>query len=287
MDLPKKTHRKRKRINAIFHALFFGTTFFGVLILAILIFDIARDGLRHIDWHFLTSFASRFPDRSGIFSALMGSLWVIGCTIPLILIVGVATAIFLEEYQGKNRFTLFIQTNINNLAGVPSIIYGILGLAIFVRFLGMGYVVLAGVLTMTLLILPIVIVASQEALRSVPISLRHASLALGATKWQTIYRVVLPSALPGILTGTILALSRAIGETAPLIMVGAVAYIRFVPQSLWDPYTVLPIQIYSWMTLPKEEFHELAAAAILVLLTLLILMNALAIFIRNRYQKRM
>lgn len=286
MELSKARFRRRKMWNRLAHGLFFLATLVGVLVLAVLIADTIRDGWRHLDWQFLSSFASRRAEKAGILAALAGTLWVIGLTIPLVLVIGVATAIFLEEYQGQNRWARFIQLNINNLAGVPSIIYGILGLAIFVRFFQLGFVVLAATLTMTLLILPIVIVAAQEAIRSVPPSLRQASLALGATKWQTISRVVLPAALPGILTGFILALSRAIGETAPLIMVGAVTYIRSVPQGLMDAYTVLPIQIYSWVILPNPAFHELAAAAILVLLAVLLLMNAIAIFIRNRYQNR-
>jgi phosphate transport system permease protein len=286
MDFSKARFRRRQWLNRCAHGLFFLATLLGVLVLAVLIWDTFRDGWRHLDWQFLSQFASRRPERAGILAALAGTFWVIGLTIPLVLIIGVATAIFLEEYQGQNRLARFIQLNINNLAGVPSIIYGILGLAIFVRFFQLGYVVLAATLTMTLLILPIVIVAAQEAIRSVPPSLRQASLALGATKWQTIFRVVLPAALPGILTGFILALSRAIGETAPLIMVGAVTYIRAVPHGLMDPFTVLPIQIYNWVTLPNAAFHELAAAAILVLLAVLILMNAIAIYIRNRFQNR-
>ncbi|OUM85327.1 MAG: phosphate ABC transporter, permease protein PstA [Bacillus thermozeamaize] len=286
MELSKARFRRRKMWNRLAHGLFFLATLVGVLVLAVLIADTIRDGWRHLDWQFLSSFASRRAEKAGILAALAGTLWVIGLTIPLVLVIGVATALFLEEYQGQNRWARFIQLNINNLAGVPSIIYGILGLAIFVRFFQLGFVVLAATLTMTLLILPIVIVAAQEAIRSVPPSLRQASLALGATKWQTISRVVLPAALPGILTGFILALSRAIGETAPLIMVGAVTYIRSVPQGLMDEYTVLPIQIYNWVTLPNLAFRELAAAAILVLLAVLLLMNAIAIFIRNRYQNR-
>ena len=286
MDASSKRFRRRKFYNRLFHVLFFLATLFGVFVLGLLFYDIIRDGWRHLDWHFLTSFASRFVDRSGIYAALMGTLWVIGLTVPMIFIIGVSTAIYLEEYQEKRRWGKIVQVNINNLAGVPSIIYGILGLAIFVRTLNLGFVVLVGALTMTLLVLPIIIVASQEALRSVPVSLRYASYALGATKWQTVVRVVLPSAFPGILTGTILAVSRALGETAPLIMVGAVTFLRFVPTGLFDRYTALPIQIYSWIRLPQEEFHELAAAAIIVLLFILLSLNATAIYIRNRFQRQ-
>ncbi|PZN09481.1 phosphate ABC transporter permease PstA [Thermaerobacter composti] len=278
--------RRRRRVDRFFHGLCLAATLTGLAVLVVLLADVLADGWRHLDWHFLTSFASRLPERAGIYAALMGSLWVIGVAAPLLVIVGVGTAVYLEEYGGDGPLARLIKINIDNLAGVPSIIYGILGLALFVRGLGLGPVVLAGALTMALLVLPVVIVATQEALRAVPASLRHASYALGATRWQTTWRVVLPAALPGILTGIILALSRAIGETAPLIVVGAVTYVRFVPSSLFDPYTVLPIQIYSWITMPREEFKELAAAGIVVLLGVLLCMNGAAIYLRNRYQQR-
>ncbi|HEY8415581.1 MAG TPA: phosphate ABC transporter permease PstA [Thermaerobacter sp.] len=284
--LDKSRLRRRRLVDRLFQSLTFLATAIGLAVLAVLLIDTARDGWRHLDWQFLTSFASRFPQRAGIYPALVGSVWVVGLAAPLLFVIGVGTAIYLEEYGSDSRWARLIKINIDNLAGVPSIIYGILGLALFVRRLGLGTVVLTGVLTMALLVLPVVIVATQEALRAVPASLRHASYALGATRWQTTWRVVLPAALPGIMTGTILALSRAIGETAPLIAVGAVAFVRFVPDSLFDPYTVLPIQIYSWIVLPKQEFKELAAAAILVLLAVLLLMNGLAIYLRNRYQQR-
>ncbi len=205
-----------------------------------------------------------------------------GISFPL----GVGAAIYLEEYAPRNWFTRLLQTNISNLAGVPSIVYGILGLAIFVRFFGFGRSVVAGAATLALLILPVVIIASQEALKAVPNSLREASYGVGATKWQTIRHQVLPVALPGILTGTILSLSRAIGETAPLIMIGALTFIAFAPTSPMDPFTVLPIQIFNWTAKPQADFHDLAAGAILVLLVVLLVMNAAAIVLRNRYQKR-
>lgn len=280
-----RNFRRRKRLNRIFQTLFLLATVFAVVVLAVLLYTVFRDGISYLNWTFLTGFPSRFVEKSGIYAGIVGTLWVIGLTIPLILIIGVSTAIYLEEYQSRNWWTDFIQTNINNLAGVPSIIYGILGLAIFVRMLHFGNSILAGAFTMALLVLPIVIVASQEALRAVPATQRAASYALGATKWQTVVRVVLPSALPGILTGTILAISRAIGETAPLILVGAVTFIRFAPTSVFDRFTVLPMQIYHWVTLPQAEFHGLAAAAIIVLLAVLLFMNAFAIWVRNRFQK--
>lgn len=205
---------------------------------------------------------------------------------PLAMLIGVCTAIYLEEYAKDNWFKKLIQMNIANLAGVPSIVYGLLGLTVFVRVFGFGHSILSGALTMTLLVLPIIIVSSQEAIKSIPMSMRHASFALGANRWQTILRVLLPSAMPGILTGSILSMSRAIGETAPLIVIGAVAYIAFLPESVLSSFTVLPIQIYTWTGLPQEEFKNVAAAGIIVLLGLLLTMNAFAIILRNKYQKK-
>lgn len=276
----------RKRKNAIFHGLCFIASLIGILALVVLLADIIAKGLRFLDWQFLTSFPSRFPEKAGLKSALFGSMWLMIMMAAFAFPVGVGTAIYLEEYTRKNWLQKVIQTNINNLAGVPSIIYGMLGLALFVRSLGLGRSVLAGALTMALLVLPIIIVVSQEAIRSVPTSLRHASYALGATRWQTVRWVVLPSAVPGILTGTILAVSRALGETAPMLIVGAWAFIASVPESPLDPFTVLPMQIYNWTTRPQEAFKELAASGIIVLLTLLLTMNAAAIILRNRYQRR-
>ncbi|HHY21047.1 MAG TPA: phosphate ABC transporter permease PstA, partial [Bacilli bacterium] len=195
------------------------------------------------------------------------------------------TAIYLEEYGKKGRFIRFVQMNISNLAGVPSIVFGLLGLTLFVRGLDLGRSVLAGGLTMSLLILPIIVVAAQEAIRAVPNELREASYGMGATKWQTIRRVILPAALPGILTGNILALSRAIGETAPLIMIGALTYVNFLPEGLFSQFTVMPIQIYNWTSRPQEEFHYVAAAGIIVLLAMLLIMNSVAVWIRNKFQK--
>ncbi|GAB6876701.1 phosphate ABC transporter permease PstA [Thermaerobacter litoralis] len=287
VGVPAAAHlRRRRRVDRFFRSLCLLATLTGLAVLVVLLADVVADGWRHLDGQFLTRFNSRLPERAGIFPALVGSLWVVGVAAPVLLVLGVGTAVYLEEYGGNSVWARLIKINIDNLAGVPSIIYGILGLALFVRGLGLGTVVLAGALTMALLVLPVVIVATQEALRAVPPSLRHASYALGATRWQTTWRVVLPAALPGILTGTILALSRAIGETAPLIVVGAVTFVRFVPAGLLDPYTVLPIQIYSWIMLPQDAFKELAAAGIIVLLAVLLVMNGLAIYLRNRYQQR-
>lgn len=277
---------KRKRKNSIFHGLFFASTLIGVFALVLLLYQVLSQGLGWLDWDFITSNSSRRPERAGIYTALLGTLWMMGITAPLTFIIGVATAIYLEEYAKDTPVSRLIQTNISNLAGVPSIVYGILGLTIFVRMFALGQSIIAGALTMTLLVLPIIIVAAQEAIKAVPGNLRQASFALGANRWQTILRVVLPSSMPGILTGTILSLSRAIGETAPLIVVGAAAFIIRPPESLLSQFTVLPIQIYTWAGQPKAEFQNISAAAILVLLIILLGMNALAIILRNKFQKR-
>lgn len=243
-------------------------------------------GIGYLDFQFLTSLPSRKPENAGVYTALIGTVWLMAVVAPVSLLIGVGTAIYLEEYASKNRFTNFIQINISNLAGVPSIVFGLLGLTLFVRALTLGTSVLAAGLTMSLLVLPIIIVAAQEAIRSVPSELREASLGMGATKWQTIVRVVMPAAIPGILTGGILALSRAIGETAPLVVLGLPLFLAFLPRTVFDMFTVLPMQIYNWTGRPQEEFQSLAAAGIIVLLVLLILMNSIAVLIRNKFQKR-
>ncbi|MFQ5574225.1 MAG: phosphate ABC transporter permease PstA [Terriglobia bacterium] len=272
--------------GAIFEIVCLTATLFGVLALIVLLEEILRQGFGSLDIGFLSSFPSRIPEDAGVKSAILGTGWVIGLTALFSFPLGVSAAIYLEEYAPKNRLTWFLNLNIANLAGVPSIIYGILGLALFVRTLGLDRSILSGALTLTLLILPIVIIVSREALRSVPSFVREASYALGATKWQTISQAVFPSALPGILTGTILALSRAIGETAPVIMIGALTFIAFSPESVFDPFTTLPIQIFNWTSRPQEEFRALAAGAIIVLLMTLLGLNALALFLRSRYQKK-
>lgn len=279
--------KARRRRGRIFELLCLASVAFGILSLVVLLVDVATDGLRVLSLDFLTHYPSRLPARAGIRSAILGSLWIMGLVAALSFPLGVGAAIYLEEYAAKTWFTRFLQTNIANLAGVPSIVYGILGLAVFVRFFAFGRSVLAGASTLSLLILPVVIIAAQEAIRAVPNSLREASYGLGATRWQTIRHHVLPSAMPGILTGTILALSRAIGETAPLIMIGALTFIAFDPTSPLDAFTVLPIQIFNWTTLPREEFHALAAGGIVVLLVILLLMNGTAILLRNRYRNRL
>ena len=254
--------------------------------LVVLLFDVIQDGIPWLDLQFVTSFPSRFPEQAGILAALWGSIWVVGITALFSFPVGVGAAIYLEEYAPQNWLTSFIRLNISNLAGVPSIVYGILGLGLFVQALALGRSILAGALVMTLLILPVIIIASEEAVRSVPRAYREGAYALGATKWQVTRGVVMPQAFPGMLTGTILALSRAIGEAAPMIAIAALVFVRFVPTGPLDRFTVMPIQIYNWVNLPQAEFRGLAAAGILVLLIVLLGMNSIAIFIRNRYQKR-
>jgi phosphate transport system permease protein len=254
--------------------------------LAALLYDILHDGLRRISWQFITSYPSRNADQAGILAALVGSIYVVGLTAAIAVPLGVGAAIHLEEYGGRGRVSRMIEVNIANLAGVPSIIYGLLGLGLFVRIMQMERSVLAGGCTLALLALPVIIISTREALRAVPKSLREASYALGATKWQTIRHQVLPAAFPGILTGLILALSRAIGETAPLITIGALTYVPFLPSDIWSPFTVLPIQIFNWVSRPQTAFAENAAAGIVVLLALLLVMNALAIVLRDRFQKR-
>jgi phosphate transport system permease protein len=254
--------------------------------LAALLYDVAHDGLGRLSWEFITSPTSRRAERAGILTALVGSVYVISITALIAVPLGVGAAIHLEEYESRGRLSQLIEINIANLAGVPSIIYGLLGLGLFVRFLGLGQSVLAGGATLALLALPVIIISTREALRAVPKSLREASYALGATKWQTIWHQVLPAALPGIMTGLILALSRAIGETAPLVTMGALLYVPFLPDSVWSPFTVLPIQIFNWVSRPQAAFAQNAAAGIVVLLGLLLAMNAVAIVLRDRFQRR-
>lgn len=271
-------HKKAK----LFQYFCIGVTASAITLLALLIYQVSVLGMPWLDGQFLNSFPSRFPEKAGIKSALVGTLWLVSLTASFAIPVGVLAAVYLEEYAKPNRVTEFINVNIANLAGVPSIVYGILGLAIFVRFFALERSVVSGALTMCLLILPVIIIASKEAIRAVPSSLRQAAFAVGATRWQVIRAHVLPAALPGILTGVILSMSRAIGETAPLIMIGALTYVAFVPESPMDEFTALPIQIFNWTSRPQEEFHELASAGIVVLLGVLLMMNAVAVYIRYR-----
>ncbi len=274
--------------NNILKTLFLAATLFGLVILAILIIRVLLQGASWINLDFLTGKLSTSADRAGIMGAILGTFWLMVVVIPVTLFLGVGTAIYLELYARKGKFQSFVQTNIANLAGVPSIVYGILGMTLFVRALDFGNIVLAGGLTMSLLVLPIIIVAAQEAVRAVPQDLSEASYGMGATKWQTVKNIILPAALPGILTGSILSLSRAIGETAPLVVIGIPALLIPFPGGIMDKFTVLPMQIYYW-TLDSSlvaEYANLAAATIIVLLVLLFLLNATAIIIRNKFQKR-
>ncbi len=276
----------RRRADVLFQALALCVLVGALASLAVLVGTVWRDGASRLNWQFLTSFPSRRAESAGIYHAVVGSFYVIVLTALMALPVGVAAATYLEEYGGRSRVARLIELNIANLAAVPSIIYGLLGLGLFVRLMGMGRSVMAGAATLALLALPVVILSTREALRTVPSSIREGSYALGATKWQTIWYQVLPMALPGILTGLILALSRAIGETAPLIAIGALTYIPFAPDSIWSPFTVLPIQVFNWVSRPQVAFKENAAAGILVLLALLLTMNAIAIVLRDRYQRK-
>jgi len=286
---PKAVARKRKReiwMERLFLALTWVMLFLTVSVLLAILGKLFSDGLTRINWQFLTSFPSRRPEAAGIFPAWVGTIYVMALTAAIALPLGVGAAIYLEEFASRNWFTRLVELNISNLAGIPAVIYGLLGLQVFVRWFRMGESVLAGACTLAIMSLPVIIVASREALRAVPNSIREAALALGATKWQTVKDHVLPLALPGILTGTILALSRAIGEAAPLVTIGALTFVAFLPKSPFDPFTVLPIQAYNWVSRPQPEFHRNAAAALIVLLALLLLMNSIAIYLRNRYQQK-
>jgi phosphate transport system permease protein len=276
--------QRNKVLDLALHSAGFGATLIGLAVLGVLLFDIFRDGLGRISLDFLASFPSRRAENAGIYAALLGTVWVITLTAALAVPIGIGAAIYLEEYGVRGRWSRLVEINIANLAGVPSVIYGLLGLGLFVRAMGFGRSVIAGAATLSLLVLPVVIMSSREALRAVSPSLREASYALGATKWETIWYQVLPVALPGILTGMILALSRAIGETAPLITIGALTYVPFAPDGLWSPFTVLPIQVFNWVSRPQQAFLENAAAGIIVLLGLLLVMNGLAAWLRDRYQ---
>ena len=335
--MPSQGLGQGKRENHIFTWLCAGATWSSVVVLAVLLFSVTRNAIGWIDWQFLTSFDSRNPAEAGILAGILGTAWVISLTILFSVPIGVGAAVYLEEYAPNNWLTRFIRLNLANLAGVPSIVYGILGLTVFVRMFGLfgpqglitrwtgwnmegliwstyyndylipipfGRVVISGALTLSLLILPVIIIASQEALRAVPPSLRHASLALGATRWQTIRHQILPASLPGIMTGVILAISRAIGETAPLVMLGAMTVVFFAPGDIesfsslaenpeglvrapFDTFTVIPIQIFNWVRQSKREFQFVAAAGIVVLLAILLFLNGLAILIRNRSNRHL
>ena len=276
----------RRTMDLVFQVVALVVLLVALAALAALIYDVIKDGVVRLSWDFITGYPSRRASRAGLYPALIGSIFVILLTAAFALPIGVAAAIYLEEYGKRNFVAKVIELNITNLSAVPSIIYGLLGLGVFVRFLGMGRSVLAGAATLALLALPVVILSTREALRAVPGSIREGSYALGASKWQTIWYQVLPVATPGILTGLILALSRSIGETAPLITMGALTYVSFLPNSIWSSFTVLPIQIFNWTSRPQQDFHANAAAGILVLMVLLLTMNGLAIWLRDRYQRK-
>lgn len=313
---PGMEHLKRRRLKStVFRWMCAGVTFLAVATLALLLYQIAHDGLKWLSWDFLNSFPSRKPEESGIKSALVGSIFILLLTAAFSIPIGVGAALYLEEFTKKGRLATFIEVNISNLAGVPSIVFGLLGLFVFVRlthlpqpvevegadgtvseawkWMPLGRSILAGALTMTLVVLPVVIIASREAVRAVPDTIRQAAYGLGATKWQTVRDHVLPASVPGILTGIILSLSRAIGETAPLVVTAAGAYVAFLPTSNgWDravfsEFTVLPVQIFNWASRPQKEFHELAAAGILVLMVTLVAMNSVAIVLRQYYTRRL
>ena len=284
---------RKRTVGRVFVGICFASTLVGIIALVALIADVLYESWGWVTLEFLTYPPSRFIESyrpggrgAGIYPALVGSVFLIILTALFTMFLGVGAAIYLEEYAPDNRITAFIEANIANLAGVPSIVYGLLGLAIFVRAIGFGASLIAGALTLTLLILPIVIVSSQEALAAVPDTQRKAAYGMGATQWEVIRDIVLPRALPGIMTGTILSLSRAIGETAPILMVGAATSMFTAPYSLRGPFSAMPMQIFDWARLPEADFQHVAAAGIVVLLTVLLLMNAVAIYIRNRYDPR-
>lgn len=280
---PLLSSKMKDRLFRIFAT---GCTAFALLTLAVLLIDIVIKGASRLNWSFFTNLPSRFPEESGIYTALAGMVSLLIFTLIVALPIGIMAGIYLQEYGKKNRLAKFVEINISNLAGVPSVIYGILGLQVFVRMMGLGNSILAGSLTLALLIMPIIIVSTREAIKAVPDSLRQAAYGLGATKWQTIRRVVLPSSFGGIMTGIILSTSRAIGETAPLIVVGALAYVPFIPEGPLDQYTSLPIQIFNWTSRPQQGFIMNAAAGIIVLLLFTFILNGIAIYLRNKWYKK-
>ena len=279
--------RKRDSKGRIFYAFCLAAVLISLTMLGVLLSKIGLDGYSRVNWSFLTSYASRHPELSGILAPLVGSIYVVGIAGVTSFVLGVGAAVYLEEYAHRSRFAQAARINIANLAGVPSVVYGLLGLEIFVRAMGLHRSVLAGGLTLALLVLPLIIVASGEAIRAVPSSLREGGFGLGATRWQVVRHLVLPQAFPGILTGVILAVSRATGETAPLIFIGGLTYVAFVPDSPLSGFTAMPVQIFNWISRPQEGFHEAAAAGIIVLLVVLLLMNALAVFLRNKFSNRL
>ena len=302
-----RKNSSRRRLDSAFKWVCAGVTVLSLVVLAVLIVAVLSQGLKHLDCSFLTEGPSRRPGKAGFKIAMVGSLWLMVLTALMALPLGVGTAVYLEEFAGKNKLAKFVQLNIANLAGVPSIVYGMVALTAFGRFwnlmsvrepvemgdlesfwylrLPFGNSVLTGAFALTLVVLPVIIISTQEALRAVPQSLRQNTRALGATKWQTVSKVVLPAALPGIMTGAILSMSRAIGEAAPLLAVGASLFMLFTPDNLMSTYTAMPLQIFNWAGRPQEEFHKVAASGIIVLLGVLLTFNALAVIIRAKFQK--
>jgi len=285
-DQLRRRRTYRRVLGGIFYGLFLASVCIGIIGLVVLLYEVLSNGLPWMNWQFITDYPSRHPEEAGLFSALMGTMWLMAMTALFTVPVGVGAAIYLEEYAPRNILTRVIEINVANLAGVPSIVYGLLGLALFVTWFQLGRSILAGSMTLSLLVLPIVIISSREAIRAVPDSYRQAAYAMGADQWQVIKQVILPSAAPGILTGTILAMSRAVGESAPMIAISALVYLTFVPQSPLDRFTVLPIQIFNWVARPQEGFRGIAAGGIVILLGVLFLMNIIAIFLRIKYQRR-
>ena len=290
-----QTHNKQKfdrRINnrkttgVVLNVILIITLVIALTGLIALLAEVLIKGLPWVSKNLIVNYPSRHPEQAGLLSALMGTVWVMACTATISIPIGIGAAVYLEEYAPKNWFTKLIEVNISNLAGVPSIVYGLLGLALFVQILALGRSVLAGALTMSLLILPIIILTSREAIKSIPTTYREAAFALGATRWEVVSNVILPSAFPGILTGTILAMSRAIGESAPMIAISALVYLTFVPSGPMDRFTVLPIQIFNWVSRPQEGFRGIAAGGIVILLAVLFIMNAVAVYLRIKYQRK-
>lgn len=279
-------HALKQRIkDRVFQVIAIIGLLFAISILLILLVNVLKDGMTRLDWNFITSFPSRRAANAGIMPGLVGTLLLVLLTALISIPIGIGAAIYLEEYGKKNWLGRLIEINIANLAGVPSIVYGLLGLGLFVRWMQLDRSLLAGALTMGLLIMPVIIISTREAIKAVPSGIREASWAVGATRWQTIWHHLLPIAFPSILTGIILAISRAIGETAPLITIGALTYVTFLPDSVDSPFTVLPIQIFNWVSRPQEAFHENAAAGIIVLLIFTLFLNSLAIILRTRFSK--
>jgi len=276
---------RRQALSRLSRYFLLAASLIGVAVLLALGYETVREGASRLSWDFVNSYPSRFADRAGLRSSILGTAWVMGATVVMAFPISIGTAIWIEEFAPRNRLLTLVKLNLANLAGVPSIIYGILGLALFSRYLGLGPSILAGALTLSLMIIPMTVIASQEAIRQVPPSIRDGSLALGATHWQTVRHHVLPGAMPGIITGVILAVSRAVGETAALIMIGAFTFIAFDNTKLTDDFTTVPIQIYNWTIRPQQEFRQNAAAAIIILMVAVVSLNLIAAIIRERFRR--